>query len=54
MKKTKYSIINTAVILAAGMGIRLRDVIGVRPKGLLEIDGKSLIVRSIDLNLQFV
>lgn len=37
----------TAVILAAGMGTRLRDVIGVHPKGLLEIKGKTLIERSL-------
>jgi choline kinase len=39
----------TAVILAAGMGIRLRPVVGIRPKGLLEIDGKPLLGRSIEL-----
>ena len=48
MKKSSFSIINTAVILAAGMGVRLRNVIGVCPKGLLEIDGKSLIIRSLE------
>jgi len=40
--------ISTAVILAAGMGIRLRDVTGLLPKGLLEIGGKSLISRSLE------
>ena len=49
MKKTKLSKINTAVILAAGMGIRLREVIGLCPKGLLEINGKPLIDRSLQL-----
>jgi len=48
MKKSTFSRINTAVILAAGMGIRLRDVIGFCPKGMLKIDGKSLIVRSLE------
>ena len=48
MKKKKFSNINTAVILAAGMGIRLREVIGLCPKGLLEIEGKSLIIRSLE------
>ena len=48
MKKSSFSKISTAVILAAGMGIRLRNVIGVCPKGLLEIDGKSLIIRSLE------
>ena len=28
---------NTAVILAAGMGIRLSPIVGIRPKGLLKI-----------------
>jgi choline kinase len=37
-----------AVILAAGMGVRLRNVVGEIPKGLLEIDGQSLIIRSIE------
>jgi len=40
--------ISTAVILAAGMGIRLRNVTGLLPKGLLEIGGKSLISRSLE------
>ena len=40
--------ISSAVILAAGMGIRLRDVTGLLPKGLLEIGGKSLIHRSLE------
>ena len=49
MKENKLSKINTAVILAAGMGIRLREVIGSCPKGLLEINGESLIDRSLQL-----
>ena len=48
MKNSSFSKINTAVILAAGMGIRLRNVIGLCPKGLLEIDGKTLIIRSLE------
>ena len=40
--------ISSAVILAAGMGIRLRNVTGHLPKGLLEIGGKSLISRSLE------
>ena len=40
--------ISTAVILAAGMGIRLRNVTGLLPKGLLEIEGKSRISRSLE------
>lgn len=41
--------IKTAVILAAGMGIRLRNVIGEIPKGCLVIDGNTLMQRSIRL-----
>lgn len=41
-----YSI-KTAIILAAGLGLRLRDTFSGRPKGLLSIDGTSLIERSI-------
>ncbi|GIT07343.1 MAG: hypothetical protein CM1200mP30_09730 [Pseudomonadota bacterium] len=44
---SSFSKISTAVILAAGMGIRLRDVTGLLPKGLLEIGGQSLIYRSL-------
>ena len=39
----------TAVILAAGLGLRLRSVIGEVPKGLLEIQGFGLLERSIQL-----
>jgi len=45
---SSYSKISTAVILAAGMGIRLRNVTGLLPKGLLKIGGKSLISRSLE------
>ena len=45
---SSFSKISTAVILAAGMGIRLRNVTGLLPKGLLEIEGKSLISRSLE------
>ncbi len=48
MKKSTISRVNTAVILAAGMGIRLRNVIGLCPKGMLKIEGKSIIVRSLE------
>ena len=41
--------ITTAVILAAGMGTRLEGVTGVQiPKGLLPIQGRSLVERSLD------
>lgn len=39
--------IKTAVILAAGMGTRLGGFTKEQPKGFLEIDGQSLIDRSI-------
>lgn len=39
--------VRTAVILAAGLGSRLKDRTKERPKGFLEIDGISLIERSI-------
>ena len=39
--------VKTAVILAAGMGTRLKGYTQERPKGFLEIDGLSLIERSI-------
>ena len=48
MKQSPFSRTKNAIILAAGMGIRLRNVIGFCPKGMLEIDGKSLIVRSLE------
>jgi choline kinase len=38
-----------AVILAAGCGTRLRQVVDDRPKGLIEIDGESLVGRSVRL-----
>ena len=41
--------IKTAVILAAGMGSRLQDITQNEvPKGLLKIEGKSLVERSIE------
>jgi len=48
MNKSPLARINTAVILAAGMGVRLQNLIGECPKGLLEIEGKSLIIRSLE------
>ena len=38
-----------AIILAAGLGMRLRSTIDDRPKGLIEIDGESLVARSVRL-----
>jgi 2-aminoethylphosphonate-pyruvate transaminase len=38
-----------AVILAAGLGMRLRSMIDSRPKGLIDIDGETLVGRSVRL-----
>jgi choline kinase len=38
-----------AIILAAGMGTRLRSVVDGRPKGLIEIAGEALVGRSVRL-----
>jgi len=40
--------LNTAVILAAGMGTRLREVVNGKPKGLLEINGNEIMKQSLD------
>jgi len=39
--------VHVAVILAAGVGSRLQDVVNDRPKGFLEIHGKPIIEASI-------
>ncbi len=39
--------VKTAVILAAGLGSRLKDHTEDQPKGFIEIDGQSLIERSM-------
>lgn len=41
--------VNTAVILAAGLGSRLGDSANNQPKAFLEFDGVTLIERSINL-----
>jgi 2-aminoethylphosphonate-pyruvate transaminase len=41
---------DTAVILAAGLGSRLREITKERPKGFIAIDGRPIIERSL-LNL---
>lgn len=41
--------VETAVILAAGMGTRLRSIIGESPKGCLSIENEALLQRSIRL-----
>ncbi len=40
--------VDTAVILAAGMGTRLTDVIEDKPKGLLKIGDREIIKESLD------
>jgi|SaaInlV_120m_DNA_4_1040238.scaffolds.fasta_scaffold05273_2 2-aminoethylphosphonate-pyruvate transaminase len=40
--------IQTAVILAAGLGSRLKEKTKLQPKGFLELENNSLIKRSID------
>ena len=44
--------LDTAVILAAGMGTRLNTIIGDKPKGLLTIDGQEIIKTSLERLLQ--
>jgi 2-aminoethylphosphonate-pyruvate transaminase len=44
--------VTTAVILAAGLGARLKHHTQDQPKGFLEIDGRSLIERSITILVQ--
>ena len=40
--------IKTAVILAAGLGSRLKEKTKLKPKGFVEVEGISLIQRSVD------
>lgn len=41
--------VRDAIILAAGMGLRLRSVVDDRPKGLIAIRGETLVGRSVRL-----
>lgn len=40
--------IKTAVILAAGLGSRMKDRTKSNPKGFVEVDGKAIVERSIE------
>jgi choline kinase len=41
--------VTRAIILAAGMGVRLRGAVADRPKGLIAFGGETLVARSIRL-----
>jgi choline kinase len=47
--RNPLSAIRHAIILAAGMGVRLRSMVDDRPKGLIEIEGETLVGRSVRL-----
>lgn len=44
--------IKTAVIMAAGLGTRFGSRTELIPKGFIEVDGRSMIVRSVDILLR--
>jgi choline kinase len=46
---TTHNSVRDAIILAAGMGVRLRSFGDDRPKGLIEIEGETLVGRSVRL-----
>jgi 2-aminoethylphosphonate-pyruvate transaminase len=45
--------LRSAVILAAGMGVRLREAVPEKPKGFIQIGGRTLIERSLDLLVKY-
>lgn len=45
--------VDTAVIVAAGLGMRLKDRTKYKPKGFLVIGEKTLIERSVENLLEF-
>lgn len=44
--------IKTAVIMAAGLGTRFGSRTELIPKGFIEVDGRSMIMRSVDILLK--
>lgn len=52
-KGHKNDRIDTALILAAGMGVRFRDIVSDRPKGFVEINAFPIVERSV-MQLQSV
>ncbi len=48
-RRRRLMSVQEAIILAAGVGARLRAVVDDRPKGLIEIGGRSLVGRSVAL-----
>lgn len=45
--------VNTAVIMAAGLGLRINQHMDEKPKGFIQIDGVALIERSIKIMSKF-
>lgn len=48
MPASIFPAVPPAILLAAGLGSRLRPVVGERPKALLEVGGRTLLDRSVE------